>query len=40
MKLDTDMFDVQSNTLVCAVAAHPGHTKELQVQLERGLKII
>ena len=28
-------------TQVCAVAAQPGHTKELQtVQLERGLKII
>lgn len=26
---------------VCAVAAQPGHTKELQtIQLERGLKIV
>ena len=34
-------FDAHTGEKVCAVAAQPGHTKELQsIQLERGLRIV
>ena len=34
-------FDAHMREKVCAVAAQPGHTKELQsIQLERGLRIV
>lgn len=36
-----DLCNTSVHAQVCAVAAQPGHTKELQtIQLERGLKIV